>query len=202
MEKLYLALVDTPGLFASIIRRVIGIDYIHVVLSMDEELNEAYSVGRRSPAVPILAGFEKEDARKVEQAFPTAKYKIVSIECTKEQKEHISKQLQECFAQRFHYHYCVLGLPMLLCNIPFYQRNHYTCSSFVANILKENGIELFEKHFSLVTPRDFYELQNTSLVFEGTLHEFNGSCLRYSKEHPGIFKQAIRKLSYVMNGAA
>ncbi len=80
MEKLYLALVDTPGFFASVIRRVIGIDYIHVVLSMDEELNEAYSVGRRNPAVPILAGFEKEDAQKIEQVFPTAKYKVMSIE--------------------------------------------------------------------------------------------------------------------------
>ena len=90
MDKIYLALVDTPGLFASIIRRVIGIDYIHVVLSMDAELNEAYSVGRRNPAVPILAGFEKEDARKIEEVFPTAKYKIVSMECTKEQKEKTS----------------------------------------------------------------------------------------------------------------
>ena len=167
MDKIYLALVDTPGLFASIIRRVIGIDYIHVVLSMDAELNEAYSVGRRNPAVPILAGFEKEDARKIEEVFPTAKYKIVSMECTKEQKEKISRQLQECFSRRFRFHYCILGLPMLLCNIPFYQKNHYTCSSFVASILEENGFDLFGKHFSLVTPRDFYELEHTSLEFEG-----------------------------------
>ncbi|MCI9175717.1 MAG: hypothetical protein HFH49_12390 [Lachnospiraceae bacterium] len=202
MEKIYVALVDTPGLFASVIRRVIGIDYIHVVLSMDEELNEAYSVGRRNPAVPILAGFEKEDARKIEQSFPTAKYKIVSMECTKEQKENISKQLLECFSKRFQYHYCILGLPMLLCNIPFYQKNHYTCSSFVANILEENGLALFGKHFSLVTPRDFYELERTHVEFEGTLHELNESCLRYPARNPGIFRQAMRKLSYVRNGVA
>lgn len=201
MEKLYLALVDTPGFFASVIRRVIGIDYIHVVLSMDEELNEAYSVGRRNPVVPILAGFEKEDAQKIEQVFPTAKYKVMSIECTKEQKENISRQLQECFSKRFHYHYCIIGLPMLLCNIPFYQRNHYTCSSFVADILEKNGMGLFGKHFSLVTPRDFYELENTSVVFEGTLQEFNKSCMRYPAKRPNIFRQAMRKLSYVMNGA-
>ena len=67
MEQIYFALVDTPGFFASIIRRVTGINYIHVVLSMDEELKEAYSVGRRNPAIPILAGFEKEDAEKVER---------------------------------------------------------------------------------------------------------------------------------------
>lgn len=30
MEQIYLAFVDTPGFFASIIRRVIGIPYVHV----------------------------------------------------------------------------------------------------------------------------------------------------------------------------
>ena len=167
MEQIYFALVDTPGFFASIIRRVTGINYIHVVLSMDEELKEAYSVGRRNPAIPILAGFEREDARKIERQFPTAHYKVVSLECTKEQKTQLAQQLQECYQKRFRYHYCVLGLPMILLNIPFYQKNHYTCSSFTANILQENGIALFEKHFSLVTPRDFYELEQTKLVYEG-----------------------------------
>lgn len=111
MEKLYLALVDTPGFFASVIRRVIGIDYIHVVLSMDEELNEAYSVGRRNPAVPILAGFEKEDAQKIEQVFPTAKYKVMSIECTKEQKENISSSCRNVFPKDFIIIIVSLGFP-------------------------------------------------------------------------------------------
>ena len=171
MEKLYLALVDTPGLFAYIIRKVIGIDYIHVVLSMDEELNEAYSVGRRNPAVPLLAGFEKEDAAKIEKVFPTAKYKIVSMECTREQKENISRQLKECYEKRFQYHYCIIGLPMLLFNIPFYQKNHYTCSSYIARLLSENGIQISEKHFSLVTPKDFYEYPDKKILFEGALEE-------------------------------
>ena len=52
--------VDTPGFFASIIRHVIKQKYVHVVLGLDAGLDEAYSVGRRNPAIPILAGFEKE----------------------------------------------------------------------------------------------------------------------------------------------
>ncbi|MEG1291524.1 MAG: hypothetical protein RSD28_04415 [Lachnospiraceae bacterium] len=174
MEKIYLAFVDTPGFFASIIRRVIGIDYVHVVLSMDKMLTEAYSVGRRNPAIPLLAGFEKEEHEKIERKFPTAKYKIVSITCTKEQKEQLEKDLKECFENRYKYHYCVLGLVFLLFHIPFYQKNHYTCSSFTAKILNDNGMEFFEKHFSLVTPRDFYELENTTLEYEGTLRQFMG----------------------------
>ena len=49
----------------------------------------------------------------------------------------------------------------------------YNDSSFVTNILEQNGISLFQKHFSLVTPRDFYELEQTETIFEGSLHDFN-----------------------------
>lgn len=201
MEQIYFALVDTPGFFASVIRKVTGIDYIHVVLSMDEELQEAYSVGRRNPAIPILAGFEKEDTQKIERVFPTARYKIVSLECTKEQKAELARKLRECYEKRFQYHYCVLGLPMILLNIPFYQKNHYTCSSFTANILQKNGIALFDKHFSLVTPRDFYELEQTTVVYEGSLHNFNRMNGCYPVRRVGMLRQMWRKLSYVVNGA-
>lgn len=200
MAQIYFALVDTPGFFASIIRRVIGIDYIHVVLSMDEELQEAYSVGRRHPAIPVLAGFEKEDTGKVEKAFPTARYKVVSLECSEEQKEQIAEKLQECYEKRYQYHYCVLGLPMILFKRPFYQKNHYTCSSFTANILQENGIALFDKHFSLVTPRDFYELEQTTTIYEGTLRTFNRLNGCYPIKRTGMFRYMVRKLCYTMNG--
>ena len=72
MEKIYIGLVDTPGFFAGIIRRVIKQDYIHVVIGMDEKLDECYSVGRRHPSVPIIAGFEREEKDKILRAFPTA----------------------------------------------------------------------------------------------------------------------------------
>ncbi len=175
MEKIYFALVETPGVFAAVIRKVTRSNYIHVVLSLDSQLQEAYSVGRRNPFVPIIAGFEKENIYCIEQAFPTARYRIVSMECTREQKEQIKQQLEDCYKNRFRYHYCIVGLPFILCNKPFYQKNHYTCSSFVSKLLEDNGIKLFEKHFSLVTPKDFYELEQTEVIYEGNLCEFTGT---------------------------
>lgn len=172
MEKLYIALVDTPGFFAWMIRRTIGINYIHVVLSLDEELREAYSVGRRNPFLPFFAGFEKEDLSRISRAFPTARYKIYSIPCTKEQKTQITLQLMDSYRKRFRYHYCILGLPFLLIGKPFYQRNHYTCSSFIARLLEKNGVLSFSKHFSLVTPRDFYEYDTQNILYEGLLRTF------------------------------
>lgn len=172
MEKIYFAFVDTPGFFASIIRRTIGISYVHVVVALDRGLQEAYSVGRRNPFIPIIAGFEREKLSQIHRAFPTARYKIVSLPCTQEQKAAIVETLHQCYQERLHYHYCVVGLPFLLMGVPFYQKRHFTCSSFVAKLLSDNGMALFDKHFSLVTPRDFYELPNMTTLYEGSLATF------------------------------
>lgn len=89
MEKLYLVLIGTPGIFATIIRWVTKLKYIHIVLGMDEDLKECYSFGRRNPKVPILSGFEHERMDKVIEKFPKALCMVTEIECTKEQKEQI-----------------------------------------------------------------------------------------------------------------
>ncbi len=171
-ETLYIALVSTPGIFAGMIRRVIKREYIHVVLSLDQGLYEAYSVGRRNPFIPFWAGFEKENAAKICRKYPMARYRIYPVECTGEQKERIRRVLRECYCHRFRYHYCILGLPFLLLNRPFFQKRHYTCSSFIARLLSEQGIHLFDRHFSLVTPADFYDLKDRQIVYEGLLSDF------------------------------
>lgn len=169
MSHIYIALVDTPGFFAALIRSVLRQRYVHVVLGFDAQLQEAYSVGRRNPAVPVFAGFEREDKNRILQAFPTAHYRICELDCTDAQKEAIQKRMQHDYQNRFRIHYAVPGLPFLLLKIPFYIHNQYTCSSYVARVLQENGIVISRKHFSLVTPKDFYAYQNMRVVFEGAL---------------------------------
>lgn len=171
MTQIYMAFVDTPGLFADIIRFVIRQKYIHVVISLDPDLEEAYSVGRRYPSVPLIAGFEREEKEKILRAFPDAEYLICSIECTMDQKKYVTEKLREAMKDRFRYHYAILGLPFILLKRPFYQKNFYTCSSFAAKLLQEAGIVDMEKHFSLVTPKDFFEMGNKKVIFEGRLDE-------------------------------
>lgn len=169
MAHIYLAMVDTPGLFASLVRCVLKQRYIHVVISMDRNLEEAYSVGRRNPFIPLLAGFERENKRKIYRAFPTAYYKVYELTCSQEQKNRIQERLRKDYHRRFHYHYAILGLFFILLDCPFYQKNHYTCSSYIARLLEENQIIIAKKHFSLVTPKDFYEYKEGKIIFEGPL---------------------------------
>ncbi len=172
MEHIYIAMVDTPGLFAALIRRFLKQKYIHVVISMDEKLEEAYSFGRRNPQIPVFAGFEREDKSKILQAFPMADYMVCELTCSREQKEKIQEQLRKDYIRRWRYHYAVPGLPFLVCGIPFYIKNQYTCSSYIARLLNENHIRISKKHFSLVTPKDFYLYPNKKVIFEGSLKEF------------------------------
>ena len=172
MAEVYIALVDTPGFFASIIKKVIGIEYCHVVLSLDETFDQAYSVNRRNPAIPFFAGFVKEDSVKILRKFPTASYRIIRLPCSMEQKKAIQRELEFCYKRRWTIHYCVIGLPFLIAKRPFYQKNHYTCSSFLAKLFDEQGISLFDKHSSLVTPRDFYELTGFEKIYEGSFSSY------------------------------
>lgn len=189
MAEIYIAFVDTPGIFAGIIRCVIQQKYIHVVISMDPELEEAYSVGRRHPAIPLLAGFEKEEKQKILKVFPQADYMICKVSCTEKKKMQIRAILRETMEERYSYHYAVLGLPFILLNCPFYQKNHYTCSSFIAKLLEETGVWQWKKHFSLVTPKDFMEQFGEKKIFEGGLWE-----LVDEKEEEGEFWKVAKAL--------
>ena len=44
MAHVYIALVDTPGFFAALIRRFLRQRYIHVVIASDAELKDRKSV--------------------------------------------------------------------------------------------------------------------------------------------------------------
>ncbi len=176
MSHIYIALVGTPGILAAMIRGYIKQKYIHVVLSMDAELEEAYSVGRRNPMVPVIAGFEREEKEKVLKAFPTAEYCVYELECTAEQKAKIRETLRQDYERRFHFHYAVLGLFFILFQRPFYQKNHFTCSSYIAKLLEENHIVIADRHFSLVTPRDFMAYAEKRVIFEGKLCDFIKQC--------------------------
>ncbi|MBC5688047.1 hypothetical protein H8S37_03740 [Mediterraneibacter sp. NSJ-55] len=171
MAEIYIAFVDTPGFFARMIRKRLKQKYIHVVVSLDASLTEAYSIGRRHPSIPLIAGFEKEDKKKILRTFPQADYMICRITCSKEQKEYIERTLQKAMKKRFRYHYAVLGLFFILMNRPFYQKNHYTCSSYIGKLFEDAGICRWGKHFSLVTPKDFYEYPEKEKIFEGKLRD-------------------------------
>ena len=91
----------------------------------------------------------------------------------KEKKKAIMERLKKDYNKRMRIHYAVIGLPFILMGVPFYIKNQYTCSSYIGKILQENGIRVSSKHFSLITPKDFYECEKLRVLFEGRLSEIS-----------------------------
>lgn len=180
-EKLYLVLVSTPGIFATLIRLFTRHKYIHIVLGMDEELKHAYSFGRRNPKVPILSGFEQEKMDKVVEHFPKALCMVTEITCTREQKNNVWKRINYYKKNAKKYHYTVLGLPFLVMGKPFHQKRRYACSQFVARTLEDYGIRTFDKHYSLVTPKDFYYMPDKKVLYVGTIEGYLDKMDNYRK---------------------
>lgn len=188
MAHIYIAFVDTPGIFATLIRKFLKQRYVHVAISGDRALDDAYSVGRRNPAIPIFSGFEKEEKDKILHTFQTAFYRICELSCTLEQKQKIMERLHTDYSRCFRIHYAILSLPFLVMGLPFYLKNQYTCSSYIAKLLQDNGILISEKHFSLVTPRDILEYRGIEVVFEGYLSEITTDRLNCMPESVSAYE--------------
>ena len=96
---------------------------------------------------------------------------ICKLEVSEKQREQMRGKLREDYKNRYRYHYAVAGLVPLVLGKAFYQKNHFTCSSYIAKLLGDNGINITGKHFSLVTPKDFYLYPDKQQIFEGKLRE-------------------------------
>lgn len=85
-------------------------------------------------------------------------------------------------------HYAVCSLPFIIAGHPFYLKNQYTCSSYIARILEENGIFVADKHFSLVTPKDFLKYEKMEKIYEGPLYQITTESFNYVKEQNSVYE--------------
>jgi len=170
--KLYIVLVRTPGIFATLIRIFLRLEFIHVVLGLDKDLKRCYSFGRRDPRFPVISGFAREEMDKVQKKFKKARIAQYEIECTVEQKRKVWERLRYYNKNNLKYKYTILGIPCAILGIPYHQKRHYMCSQFVARTLEDYGIRSFPKHYTLMTPRDFYEMEDKKTLYIGSLKRF------------------------------
>ena len=70
------------------------------------------------------------------------------------------------------YKYNFIGMFPVLFNIQWNRKNHYFCSQFVNDILEYGNIHLFDKPSVLITPADFKNNKQLSLVYEGLLSNY------------------------------
>ena len=82
------------------------------------------------------------------------------------------KKLNEYFKKhKWHYGYNLLGLAAAKYDIKLKRHHHYYCSEFVKKLLNDADVE--NNLPDIPKPVDFRNLQNTKLIYQGLLREYN-----------------------------
>lgn len=166
-------LTHTGTYLSQMIKRYTQSDYSHVSLSLNKELTEVYSFGRKNPKNPLFAGFVKEDIKNgTYSLFTETTCQVYSMKVSDVAYERIVSEVERFNERKEDYHYSLMGVFTAAVNIPLERENFYFCSQFVSHILKQAGIELFDKPCSLVRPAHFLNAPNLHLEYEGKLSEY------------------------------
>lgn len=153
-----------------------GADYSHISISTDAKLGEMMSFSRKEIKNPFNSGLVKEDIRKGMFALKPdiSKIAVMELKVTSEQYDKISKAMNSYWDNKEQYSYNFLGLiTMLLYARGTNRKNKFFCSQWVATILQECGIDIFNgKSPKNITPFDFYGALKNSIVYEGLATDY------------------------------
>ena len=171
-NRLYIVLTRTN----TVLSRLIGIfkkdQYTHAAISLDSDLNQMYSFGRRNTYNPFIGCFRKEDIHEgVYGLCKTLPGAIIEVEVTAEQYRKATELLDQFIYHRDNYKYNYQGLLYGLLDKPLCVEDSFLCSEFVYYILSESGIVDFQMPRSLVRPQKLLHAKG-KIVFQGDLKDF------------------------------
>lgn len=156
--------------------RYSGDGYSHVSLSIDTKLDEMMSFARKDLTNPFNAGLVKEDIRKGMFALKPdiSKIAVMELRITQKQYDNLSKALNQYWENREQYGYNFAGLfTMLICGRGKVSNNNFFCSQWVATVLQESGIDIFDgKAPKDIKPFDFYEILKNNIIYEGLVTDY------------------------------
>lgn len=170
-RKLYILHTDTGSLLTKLIKLYTKKPYNHVSISLDQQLIEVYSFGRKRPRNPLIGGFVKENIQT--GVFKQAKCAVYCCTVSEAQYQRIQQHIEEMEKQQHDYRYNFIGLFAVALNKKWNRRNAFFCSQFVATVLKESGVLDLTKPLCLVTPHDLQEVPLFQLIYQGDLEAYS-----------------------------
>lgn len=170
MSSVYLLLTRTDTLFARAMHGTTHARYTHVSLALDAGLERMYSFARRRDAMPLPAGFVREDLHGgVYGRCGGADSLVLELEVSERAYRRIEQRLTAMERQKERYEYSVMGLALAGMGIAHERPGKYFCSQFVAETLEQAGALKLPCHPSLVRPQDFTRLRPCRVVYQGPL---------------------------------
>lgn len=169
---LYIVLTRTNTTFSKIIKFIKKDEFTHAAISLDKDLEQMYSFGRKKVYNPFIGGFNEEHLNKgVYKYCKTLPGLIMEVEVSKDQYEKAKALLDHFASNRQLYKYNYMGVLNSLLNKEGYDDNSFLCSEFVYYVLNNSGVADFKMARNLVRPINLLNL-NSKVTYKGNLKEF------------------------------
>lgn len=170
--KLYIVISQTGTIFSQIIRLFTKDPYNHSSISLNEELTDMYSFGRKYARLPLPGGFIQECiGKKVFATHPNTTMIVYELTVTKAQYHKVKKIVRRMRQQRKAYAYNLLGIVFVAFHKERKAHNKYYCSEFVKHVLVESGIVDESELPSMCKPMDFLQVHGTK-IYEGRMNSY------------------------------
>lgn len=171
MKEIYFILTHTGTAISRIVKLYTKNEFSHVSISLDKELKEMYSFGRKKPYNPFNGGLVHEhiDSGTFKRFYKT-KCKVYSLKVTDKQYDIICKKINDMYKKKDIYKFNIIGLFEVSINKKYIKENYYYCAEFVKYLLEQANIKNDLPY--IVKPEDFKSIDNINEIYSGYLRDY------------------------------
>lgn len=146
MRQIFVLLTKYSDWISTLVYHIGGRGFTHSSIALEEDENTYYSFNYRGFAVETM---EKHRRRGVKRS------RCIQLQVSDEAYFQIKNRIQEIMEHRTQYSYTRIGLLCCILHFPFRWKNHYFCSQFVAELLRESGAVPLKQHSCFYLPSKF-----------------------------------------------
>lgn len=170
MKTIYLLLTKTDTILSKTIGLVTKDPFTHVALSLNKEMTELYSFGRKSKYNLLNSGFVKEQmVNSVYEKSMACNCAVYAIEITEIQYRRLQREIRRMIRTEKYYKYNFLGLVYYYIGYEKKRNRKYFCSEFVSEMLMRIDVLPDEFVPERTRPSDFTRMDMFERVYTGTL---------------------------------
>lgn len=168
-SHLYIVLTRTGTVLSRMIGFVTNDDFTHAAISLDENLNQMYSFGRKKVYNPFVGSFIKENLDEgIYGMCPNLQGVVIEVDVSRQQYNKAVDLIEEFINNSSIYKYNYMGLIDGLLNNEACYSDRFLCSEFVYYILNSCGAADLNIPRNLVRPQTLLDVEGR-IVFRGNL---------------------------------
>ena len=172
MKKIYIVLSYTGTILSRIVKFYTKKEYSHVSISLDENLEQMYSFGRKHAYNPFYAGFVQESPHYgTFKRFKNTKTKIYSMEVSNSDYQKIKDAIEEFKKHENRYRFNMMGIVAILAHYHLKREKYFYCAEFVKYVLDHSDLDLDLPE--MVKPDDFQKMEGLDVIYTGRMRDYH-----------------------------